>query len=334
MKRRSDGLMQKSVTINGKRKYFYGKSVSEINKKILAYQEADRRGPTFQSVADEWADKHFDELKPSTLHCYTIPTRRATEFFEGKFVREITPKDIQTLINKVAAMGYSKKIVTMQKVVMNMILDYAVIQGYVEFNMCASVKIPKGLPQKRREMPTEEDIKKVLEFKNDENGFLPYFIFCTGLRKGEALALEMTDIHDRYLVVNKSITYEGNTAYLSTPKTEAGTRLVPLPSKLSKEIKERFKGQKYLFEQNGTYLTHKKYIWIWSTWQKLSGCSITAHQLRHAYASLILRDMDEFDVKEFIGHKDITTTRNIYSHMTEKRVIDAVKQIDRTLNAI
>lgn len=41
---RSDGLIQRQVTINGKRKVFYGHSDREINRKIAEYREEKKRG--------------------------------------------------------------------------------------------------------------------------------------------------------------------------------------------------------------------------------------------------------------------------------------------------
>lgn len=334
MKRRDDGLYQKSITINGKRKVFYGKSQSEINKKILAYREGDRQGLKFHTVAEEWETRHFPALKEGSIKTYSPALRRATDYFGDMYIRAITPKDIQLFINKIASMGFAKKTVTNQKNVLNMIMDYAVVQGYIEYNMTASVRLPKGLPEQPREMPTETDIKKVIEYKNTADGFFAYFILCTGLRRGEALALEMKDIKPNYIVVNKTLEHQGNTPILNAPKTKAGNRLVPLPNSLYAETQSRFKGQKYLFNHNGEYMTHKQYNTMWDNWRKLAGSTITAHQLRHAYATLVLRDMDEFDIKEFIGHKDISTTRNIYTHITEKRVISASEQIETIIESM
>ena len=60
-------------------------------------------------------------------------------------------------------------------------------------------------------------------------------------------------------------------------------------------------------------MTEKHYEHNWKLYQAATGLNITAHQLRHAYASVILREagLDDYDTKELIGHADISTTRNI-----------------------
>ena len=62
MKKRADGLYQKKITINGKPKVFYGKTVSEINKKILEYQGDIEHGRTFAAIANEWSSVHFEKI--------------------------------------------------------------------------------------------------------------------------------------------------------------------------------------------------------------------------------------------------------------------------------
>ena len=47
MKKRPDGRYQKIITINGKKKAFYGKTIAEVNKKILAYEEEQSKGKLF-----------------------------------------------------------------------------------------------------------------------------------------------------------------------------------------------------------------------------------------------------------------------------------------------
>jgi site-specific recombinase XerD len=60
------------------------------------------------------------------------------------------------------------------------------------------------------------------------------------------------------------------------------------------------------------------------------GIHITAHQLRHAYASYILYDSN-IDVKtaqKLLGHSDVETTMNIYTHLTNMRLNSGFDQIN------
>lgn len=174
-----------------------------------------------------------------------------------------------------------------------------------------------------------DELRIVNQHTDTMGGLFAYLVLYTGLRRGEALALTPADIKDKYIVVNKSVSYPDNQPLLKGTKTDAGTRYVPLPIFVKDRIKPLLTG-KYLFEDvSGGMLTEKHYEKMWKDYQALTGLTITAHQLRHAYASVVLRNagMDDFDTKEFIGHADITTTRNIYTHITNERLQSAANLI-------
>lgn len=51
--------------------------------------------------------------------------------------------------------------------------------------------------------------------------------------------------------------------------------------------------------------------------------------LRHTYASnLLQRNITSQQVKELLGHQDIRTTMNVYSHYDQKELLEKVKVLD------
>ena len=55
-------------------------------------------------------------------------------------------------------------------------------------------------------------------------------------------------------------------------------------------------------------------------YKKETGVSLTAHQLRHAYATMLFEaGIDEKDAQELMGHSDINLTRSIYTHQTRAK---------------
>lgn len=53
------------------------------------------------------------------------------------------------------------------------------------------------------------------------------------------------------------------------------------------------------------------------------------HMLRHTYASnLLQRNITSQQVKELLGHQDIRTTMNVYSHYDQKELLEKVKVLD------
>ncbi len=71
---------------------------------------------------------------------------------------------------------------------------------------------------------------------------------------------------------------------------------------------------------------------MWGSYQKNTGLTITPHQLRHAYATILYEaGIDVKAAQSFLGHSNIQTTMDIYTHLSEAKKIDSVDVIDRYL---
>lgn len=80
-------------------------------------------------------------------------------------------------------------------------------------------------------------------------------MLCTGLRRGEALALRWSDIdlnHSTLTVQRELVKVEGGTIYQS-PKTQNSNRLVPLGDALTSILRDHQKRQEELREKNKGY---------------------------------------------------------------------------------
>ena len=87
---RPDGLMEKKLTINGKRYVFRGKTEAEIIRKIAAFQEKVEKGHTFEEMANEWWAYKESRLSPNTVGGYRTAMVRAIDRLE-KCLSRILP---------------------------------------------------------------------------------------------------------------------------------------------------------------------------------------------------------------------------------------------------
>ena len=61
--------------------------------------------------------------------------------------------------------------------------------------------------------------------------------------------------------------------------------------------------------------------------------TFTAHQLRHAYATMLYdAGVDILTAKELLGHSDIKTTLNIYTHLSRTRKKKSVVALDQFIS--
>lgn len=324
LKPRKDGRYQKSIIDkNGKRIYFYGTSEREINKKILEYEEKQQIGKIFSEVADEWWNFEVEKLSPSTVKGYNCATKRIVEHFGDQSISDIKTADINRFLMSLARLGYAKKTVKNHKIIINRIFHFAIVSGYIHSNPANDSEIPRNLPQKKRR-PASETEESIIK-KSTEIWLLPYMALTTGLRKGELLGLrwEDIDLKSNIIHVRRSVWY-GPGVNIKSPKTEAGVRKVPIISPLHEELIKRIgKPQHYVFGGEQP-MTDKAYRYQYQKFQKQTGIVATAQQLRKSYATLAVGANIPPDVlKTIFGHRDISTTLNLYAEVRDYRITEA-----------
>lgn len=325
MKKRPDGRYQKIITINGKKKAFYGKTIAEVNKKILAYEEEQSKGKLFSVVAEEWYDNIVPTLSPTTLRGYKPAKEDAVAEFGSQRISNITPQDVQLYINRYAAQKYSRKTVVTKLQILSQIFNYGILYGNLQNNPCTVVRVPRNLSKVERQAASPEDIAKI---KASDN-LLALAALYTGCRRGELLALSIDDIDfdNDTIIIDKSVYFEGIEPRLKLPKTAAGIRTIPLLKPLKDELlKRNIKG--LLFEENGKMLTESRVRALWEKFQEENGVECTLHQLRHAYATRLYElDIDVKSAQELLGHADVHTTQEIYTHLTELKRRQTAEQL-------
>lgn len=224
-------------------------------------------------------------------------------------------------------------------------LNYAIKFYNLESNVASKV----GNFSRRGELPKEYDIWSIDEFKTfiecvDDYIYKIFFetLYYTGLRLGEALALTWNDFKGAYLIINKTLTrniVDGKKS-VNSPKTTRSNRRVKLDNTLLHKLNDyKIKCQRFVGFENSWYIfgclnslstttvERKK-----NKYCRLAGVKqIKIHNFRHSHVSLLISNGVPITViAKRIGHSDIETTLNTYSHLLpgdEDKAIDVLNSL-------
>lgn len=334
--KRKDGRLVKSITINGKKQYFYGKTEREINKRIVEYSEKKERGEKFKPIAENWWDETEPKLAIQTIKGYKKALTNAINEFGNEYIKDIKTKDIVKYLKKFESKNYSFKTIANQKLICNLIFNYAIAENFIEYNPCSSIKLSNSLPKTKRTSASKEDETIIKE--NYDLWLFPYFALLTGMRKGEILALQWKDIDfkNNIIYVTKSVFLNGYKSEIKAPKTEKGKRIVPLLKPLKKVLLKQNNRieDNYIFTFDGINpLSEKRFYTQWRKFKKETGINCTAHELRHSFATFAFESGVPLKaVQEILGHAQSSTTLDIYTDFRKQSFDNAAEILNEKLS--
>ena len=302
------------------------------------------RAVTFADAAGAWENIYRQSCNPRTWSNYKPHYEDIVARYGDQNLSELAGVDIIKDLQRAKAQGYSRTIVNTRRTLFNNILNHAVAQGWIAYNPALGIKLPKGLPSAKRSAPTDEMINTIIQNYDKPFGMFPFLLLCTGLRKGEALALVKSDFKDGEISVTKSLTLLGGmNAKVKEPKSEAGKRTVPILSILQNPLDDYMKNldgdilfpsRGYNGSPDGKYMSGSNYDTAWSNYVKSVGLDgLTAHQLRHGTATLLYEaGVDVYTAKKILGHAKVSTTMEIYTELREKTERKSIEKLDDYLS--
>lgn len=314
--------------------YYTLDEFAEKKAKVIA--EFQRQAQKiFSDVADEWEEYHEQSIQTYTQICYQAPLKDLKAEFGDCILKEITAINFQLFLERMAAQSFAKQTIRLRKIVMKQIFDYAMLQGYVNYNPVAVCKIPKKAVSGKRTLPSDEDINIIKKHLDGMWGLYCNLLIYTGLRREEALALTYEDIDfkNEVIHINKSLIFENGKSYVrDSLKSAAGKRTVPLLKPL-KNILDK-EGSGYLFTlKDNKPLVKWEFDKGFSKFREETGLRCTSHQLRHYFATLCFdANLDEKDVQDIMGHSKISLTKEVYTHIREERRTKTANRLNSFLN--
>ena len=330
--KRKDGRYVATYTKDGKQKFIYDRDPEVLYNKLQAAKTAPPL--SFGEIVEAWREEHSQAVGWKTAESYVAPCRRIAETFGDELPGEIPAARVQAFISSLGKQGYARRTVQLHYDILSMVYAYCILHGYASVSPMDAVSIPKGLTAKKRTVP--EDAALAAIKAHTDASLAPLVLTClyAGLRRGEALALRQEDVDRKAKVIHitKAVEFVGNRPEIKTPKTATGVRDVPIPSVLMPFLP---KSAGYLFpgEDADHPMTKTMFRKRWLAYCKEIGYDITAHQLRHGYATFLYEaGVPVLAAQKLLGHVNASTTMNIYTHLREKQDRSAASLLDEYLS--
>ena len=219
-------------------------------------------------------------------------------------------------------------------------LEKAVQEELIRTNPAVGCKLP---PKRGREMQVlgREELQRFL-IQAQAEGYFELFLLdlCTGLRRGELLALQWDDLDFKTgtLTVNKQVYEVKGRLQVSVPKTRASIRRLVLPPGVVEVLRayRETVDSRWMFPspvKEDVPMTPGAVRRRLQIILERAGCKkIRFHDLRHTFATLSLENgMDVKTLSAMLGHVSAATTLDIYTHVTGDMQSEAAAKIDRGL---
>ncbi len=275
IKLRNDGRYEGRITINKKRKSFYGTTKAEIKNKAKEYLTKIENGYkepekiSLNAYIEYWLLTYkLNKIEPSSYaRLSSVYKCQIKDALGYKMIGGITSKDIQQMIDEYAnpqkkdtkplSLSGLKKIVHL----LHPCIDMAVKEGIIQNNPCDDVILPKesciAVATKEQYSLTDIEIEQfrsiaLTKYKTtneycSRDWLVLLLMLNSGLRVGEMLALEWNDIdiNNKLFRINKTIQSnirQQNGNYVDilkkSAKTKSGIRIIPLNSQIIEYICE------------------------------------------------------------------------------------------------
>lgn len=290
--------------------------------------------PTFAELAEEYLAWYKQRRKASSYRKIESMIRiRLIPYLKNKKVQDITKRDVMRLQNNLLD-KYEINSAKRTHAVLSSIFNYAIKVEYLTKNVAREVGNIQARQEKRMDYWTIDEFKKFIKHVDDLM-YMAFFmcLFFGGFRKGELLAITWKDINfdDNTIDVNKTVSRNN----ITSPKNESSNRVLKMPNhtmNLLRQLKlnRKPKADYFVFGEYYNHLHESTLDRKYDEYIKKSKVKrIRIHDFRHSHASYLINNKYDIQiVSKRLGHSNVSTTYDIYSHLYPNKEDDAIAQME------
>lgn len=306
-----------------------------------------------QTLADyliEWLHTKQLQLKPTTFARYANYVHQDLIPALGTVrLDELGHTHIAAYVHTQLAHGRGRVTIYRILATLSSALGDAVRQHRLPRNPARPTALPRPASGERIIWTTEEAARFLRHCHDADPAFADLIetIIGTGMRKGEALGLHWNDVHleTRTLFVRWTLSAVDNQRLvLGAPKTQTSKNWIAISDRVATALEHRANdhtpnttdalGGGYVFARPDGRPPHPAYVLrhFHTLCDQADVPRCTVHDLRHLAATIsITHGVPLTVVSKTLRHATLSTTANIYAHLTAQAARNAVDTIDSTL---
>ena len=259
---RKDGIyLYRYTDINGKRQTVYAGDLPELREKEKQIKkDLDDNILTDNAVKNMTLNSLFEKnmgykslTKATRFNHQRLWKNHVADDIGNIKVIQLKTSHIKGFYKKKSEQGYSRSTIELLHTLLLPTLEMAVEDDIIRKNPANNIKLSEyGREEKKKEILTieqQESFFRFLENSNTYNVYVPMFTILLelGLRCGELIGLTWKDVSftENTLSINHQLIYknygDGCKFHISSPKTQAGVRVIPLTEKVIKAFSEQKK---------------------------------------------------------------------------------------------
>lgn len=298
-----------------------------------------------------WLDMKRQKVRPRTIEFYELQICHLDKLIGSIPLQRLSPLHIEEAYNRLTQ-SVSPAMAAGAHRTLRAALNQAVKWRLITVNPVAAVDPPRTTRPVVVPM-TPEQVGAFLEAAAKTSLYSLYLTaILTGLRRGELLALQWSDVDlkDKTIAVRRTLTGGGSKAVFSPTKTRSGHRIVEISEALVSVLKDHRRKQKEQRLSVGPIWQENNLVWPNERGQAMTPSvlhrhfkallkavklpnGIRFHDLRHTHASLLLASGTTSLklIQERLGHSSITITADTYSHLLPGAQREAADRLEKML---
>lgn len=360
-------LVETDRTPAGKK---HSESLRELEKQIKKDLE-DGIIVSRKLTFDDYFSEHIElrVLKQSTKTNYKYMYNKYIKPVLGNMqIKDITYTTIKKLLKSLIRDGFKPNSVEIIYTIIHPVFDDAVRDNLIRNNpsdkIMVDIKKGENWEKEKKHALTEQEQKAFVDYlanSDTYNHWLPLFtcLLGTGCRIGEMLGLTWADcdLKDGIININHNLIYRQQDSgkcefHITTPKTTAGTRVIPMFQPVRKALmQEKLKQMQHGFCKNEID-GYKGFVFTNRYGEVMTPHNVnraieritrdynaqetalaetenrkpvllphfSAHILRHTFCTRFCENETDLKlIQEIMGHSDISTTMDIYNESNTAR---------------